>query len=324
MVHYNNGNIGSLTHDSSVQNTSETTNHIYLHPKSAPLEYEEWMRKVGSLLQVGMEYTSIKPVLDLLVAAIEPERVFIVSNPPIEEHQIAACIEIILIVDDDKIFRCSLNSFIQLACLKMHHATISVHSSREMERGLREGHIYYSTHCKEDFLVFSGSPYRLNQTAQDKLDEIYRDVEESFNEGMQKAEEFWKLACELENNAQHNHAALMLHQGVEQVYRSILWAVGRESPSTHRLKKLRRRAAVFVPQITQAGLNKYDLEHLDMAYTSLVYHCFDIREVCDVLSLCTDVRQLIQIAGGAIQIKINRLSGNVRIPRADSGTAEVE
>jgi|GEM_PF-2111628 len=317
MTHYNNGNIGHLNHDSSVQNTTHTVNHIYLHPESTSLEYNDWMRKIGSLLHIGLEYAIIKPVLELLVAAIEPERMFVLGNPAIEEHQIKAGIEIILIVDERKNSCSSVRAFVELACIKAVNVTVSVHRASKMEAGLKDGHTYYSTHCKEDYLVFSASRYRLNETPQHRIKEIYKQVEKTFYEGLLKAEDLRNLAVELENDNQHHHAAVMLHQAAEQVYRSILWTMGRESPATHRLKKLQQKAAVFVPQICQAGPGKADLESLDLAYTSLVGPCFGMTEGCVISNLNIKVKQLIQVAMAAFNNQQSRFCGHAHTAHPD-------
>src|SRR3546814_11424249 len=61
--------------DFSTHDDSQTTNHIYLHPGPNQGEFDNWMRRIGSLLQVGADYTALRPVLDLIIARTEERRV---------------------------------------------------------------------------------------------------------------------------------------------------------------------------------------------------------------------------------------------------------
>jgi HEPN domain-containing protein len=306
MIHNNHGSIGRLNADNS--NTQQTTNHIYLSTGANTIEFNEWKQKIGSLLHIGIEYAGIKPLLDLIIAVIEPQRIFIISNPPIEEYNIKSSIEVILAVDKSNNHD-SIKSFLKVACIQSNDITISIHPSRTLESALKSGHLYYSSHCKEEYLVFSGSRYRLYETPTHLIQEFGKDSHREFYEGISNAEEFWNLANDLNNNKQYNLAALMLHQSVEQAYRSILWAIKRESTSSHLIKNIERKAAICIPQISQTIPNKANLEYLDMAYDSQVYPHFDIEQLCDVPNLCLDVKQLIQVSISAFQNKHEMLFG---------------
>lgn len=308
MIHNNHGSIGRLNTDNS--NTQQTTNHIYLSAGANTLEFNEWKQKIGSLLHIGIEYSGIKPLLDLIIAVIEPQRIFMLSHPPIEEYNIKASIEIILAIDRLNNHG-SVKSFLKVACMQSSDVTISIHPSRTLESALESGHLYYSSHCKEQYLVFSGSRYRLYETPSDTIKEFGKDSHREFYEGINNAEKFWNLANDLNNNKQYNPAALMLHQSVEQVYRSILWAIKRESTSSHLLRNIERKAAVCMPQISQTIPNKSNLEHLDMAYDSQIYPHFDIEELCEIPDLCLEVKQLIQVSIAAFQNKHEMLFGKV-------------
>ncbi len=83
----------------SETNQATTTNHIYLHPGERSGEFERWMREIGGLLQIDREYSSLKPLLDLIVAVLEPRRMFLIPHPAIEKYDVKACVEIILVLE---------------------------------------------------------------------------------------------------------------------------------------------------------------------------------------------------------------------------------
>src|SRR3546814_14485107 len=82
--------------DFSTHDDSQTTNHIYLHPGPNQGEFDNWMRRIGSLLQVGADYTALRPVLDLIIAGFEPERLFLIPHPAFPELDVDACIEFLV------------------------------------------------------------------------------------------------------------------------------------------------------------------------------------------------------------------------------------
>src|SRR3546814_12020317 len=60
--------------DFSTHDDSQTTNHIYLHPGPNQGEFDHWMRRIGSLLQVGADYTALRPVLALIIEVFEDRK----------------------------------------------------------------------------------------------------------------------------------------------------------------------------------------------------------------------------------------------------------
>lgn len=308
-MNYNNGPNSQSTDNSRITTTTTTTNHIYLHPGPNQSEFDNWMRQVGSLLHIAAEHSRIKPILDLLIAAIEPERIFLLSYPAITAQNIKGGIELILIVDKINYPIKSVFSFVKLTCFKTSNLIVSVHSSSKMERGLSAGHPYYSTHCTEENLIFSGNSYRLLKTHCDLIDRLKIEVSEIFHEGINKATELFELANDLEKKARYNQAALMLHQCAEQVYRTVLLSIGQHIPSYHRLEKLERKAAYFMPQIYDIITDKSNLEILNSAYESHTLHRFEMEDLCDISILSADVKNLLQLSSIIFEDKKNRMFG---------------
>lgn len=295
--------------DFSTSNNTNTVNHINITPETNPSEFSKWTRQTGSLLHIASEYTGLKPVLDLIVAAIEPERIFLLSHPAMEEFEIKSCKEILLVVDEEKIqSKAALKGLIRLACMRQQDVILSFHSSNEMESGLNNGHAYYSSHCKEEFLVFSGSRYRLSQTSEEVMVELSNEITETFDLEIKQAFLFLDAARQNADNKVYNISALMLHQCLEKLYMAIIGIFGSYLPKTHNLFKLKTMAAKYYPQISEI-IDESVLESLSMAHESATARYFDISEILDVVSLLDDVENVLKVSVAIFEQKIKSLFG---------------
>lgn len=312
-TYYNNGNggaihsSGDITHNTT--HNSETTNHIYLDPHINQGEYDNWMRQIGSLLQISAQYASLKPILELIIASIEPNRIFLLDSPPIPEHGVAGCTEIILAIDMDSTpSKKVLDGFLRLCCTRMQDVILSFHSSQQVEVGLENGHPYYSTHCKEEFLVFSASPYRLPKTPEAILPNLKAEILESYEKNTAKASTFLDNAKQNKKKQTHNLVALMLHQCLEQLYMSTIHAFGGDCPKSHNLVKLKTKASKYLPQIRHY-IDASTLEFLTTAHQSLTAHRFDVDEILDISTLLDEADVLLKTVRTIFNKRIERMFG---------------
>ncbi|SHG07170.1 hypothetical protein [Pedobacter caeni] len=275
-----------------------TTNHIFLSPVSNELEYENWTRQIGSLLQIGNQLANLKPILDLLIALVEPERMFLLNHEAITDYDIKASTEIVLVINREKKLSSDkpLRTISKVACFQNNNVLLSVHSSTKLDGYLTDGHPYYSSHFKEKHLVFSGTMYRLLQTPQEVLTEIKKIAKDVFEKGIEKTQDTLERAIECEEKNMLNLSALMIHQSLEQIFRTILWTFEHfPFNGTHNLFKLQKHACLYMPQLFGI-IDKSSLECLYMAYQSQAMDRFDISEVLDISILCNKVQTLINIA----------------------------
>src|SRR5690606_31285047 len=98
-----------------------TTNHIYLHPGHQSGEFENWMRKIGGLLQINSEYLQLKPLLDMIIALLEPSRLFLIPHPSIEKFDVKPTIEILLVLNHRQDFNHEklVERILNVACMKI-------------------------------------------------------------------------------------------------------------------------------------------------------------------------------------------------------------
>lgn len=275
--------------------STRTTNHIYLHPGHHSGEFENWMRKIGGLLQIGSEATHLKPLFNLLVSVIEPERIFLYTFPEISENRIKAYTEVLLLVDTERNNQVdALNGFIKLACYKYHDVMISLRTTSHVtDLKIDDMTGYEILHFREDFLIFSNSPYRLNVFTKEQLHESYAKVLRLFIDHHEKATKGFEMAKLLLEQKQTYQAYVFLTSMMEQLYNAIIYAfdplysyyVGVS------LSQLRTKASTYLPQlfatdnrsdkIIELSLYLSDRNRFSEEY--LVEHFIDCFEIADEL-----------------------------------------
>lgn len=282
-----------------------TTNHIYLSPASNKLDYESWMKQVGSLLQIRSQFADLKPFLDLVIAIVEPERMFLLSHDAIADYDIKEITEIVLVISrGDKSSYKTLRTISKLACFRNNNVLLSIHTSKKLNDSLTEGHPYYSSQLKEKHLVFSGSSYRLLETPQNVLDMLKKAIIDLFEKGIAKSYATLERAIECEKRNMSNLSALMLHQSVEQLFRTILWAFDHYPfYGSHNVYKLQKYVRIYMPQLFGI-IEKSNLKSLNMAYQSQAMDRFDMSEIEDMSILCEKVEMLLNFAKSAFARKL--------------------
>lgn len=169
--------------------STRTTNHIYLHPGHHSGEFENWMRKIGGLLQINREYSQLKPLLDMIIALLEPSRLFLIPHPSIEGFDINPTIEIILVLNlrQDSNHEKLVQRILNVACMKISSVVINIFFDDEWNSETEYGHSYYTAHCRSKFLIFSGSPYRIQELDQADIKRVQEIITNRFQDQIVKS-----------------------------------------------------------------------------------------------------------------------------------------
>lgn len=306
--HMNNGGV-ARDNDFSTRTNTQTTNHIYLHPDPSQGEFDNWMRQIGSLLQVASEYTAIRPVLELITASLEPQRLFIVEHPPLPEHDTEACTEIMVVMEKQITSKKLTKGMLKMACLGHKNVFVNFETTINFERNIDNGHLHYCALCREENLVFSGSPYRLPKPLVKTIDELKAELPERFNQLMLQADRLLAEAKRLIENQSSNLAALMLHQCLEYLYKNILFMYSRDLYKTHRLARLQRKVRKFFPQLV-AQIDEASLDLLDSAYDLITTPHYDVKEIWNAQAVFEDVERTLKIAKAVFEMRIELLFGD--------------
>ncbi|MDF2478965.1 MAG: hypothetical protein K0S24_4448 [Sphingobacterium sp.] len=315
------GSVGAIYHGSvnRSQNQTTTTNHIHLHPGERSGEFERWMREIGGLLQIDREYLALKPLLDLIVAVVEPNRIFLIPHPAIEKYQVKPYVEIILILDgreyDVDRNEPIVKSILELACIKQSTVVFNIHSGDQWEAEMEDGYFYNVAHCRSKFLVFSGSPYRLAEPKADSLKSFQDNFSSKFNNQIRITEHFLErcktLLCE--GDIVPDLAYTLFSSCLKQIYRTVIGALSFDIPSLNRSsKKLEEMAAKVLPKL-RGQLSKNADVYLNFGGDYLEARDGEIIGMEHYVSYVTELECLLDIAKISFAQKMVVLFGSNEI-----------
>lgn len=296
---------GGVSHDNDF--STHTVNHIHLHPSAITTEYDTWLKQTGSLLQTSAVHASLQPLLQLLALTLEPERIFLLPYTTAfnnTEHHYA---EIIVAVDTQTINEKAAQIFTNIAAFKMQQVHIAVHTAEQMEAGLAAGNLYYTIACRERFLVFSGSPYKLQPVLQEQLQALATSAKESFQQGIANINELFKTAKACKKEAVMS--LIILRSVIEQLCRTVLYSFGEKDISFTSLWQLMQPCIFYLPALAATLPEKKILDALDnvSAYHSNIFSGFD--EATSITNLFDMVEAIITNTTQAFESKLMLLSG---------------
>lgn len=223
----------------------QAMHHLTLHDKILKLIEAAW-----SLLQ---RQPAIKKVLDtdkqdhvnsilsLIVAAIKPERVFLLGTNPLD----------FLIVIADNIRR-RLNEYetiVEFAYLNDERANASIIKSAALLKYLQEGHIFYSRVCQPANVLYEQTSASPLPIASKNLESLTETSIRHFEVGYNRAEAFLKSATYHQNQRENELAAFALHQTVELAARALILTLTGKDIQTHDLNLLKKQSVRCVPQL---------------------------------------------------------------------------
>jgi hypothetical protein len=258
-----------------------TTNHIYLHPGHHSGEFENWMRKIGGLLQIDKEYSQLKPLLDMIIALLEPSRLFLIPHPSIERFDIKTTIEILLVLNhrQDSNHEKLVERILNVACMKISSVVLNIFSEDEWDSETEDEHFYYSAHCRSKFLVFSGSPYRIQELDQPDIKRVQEVITNRFQDQVIKSK---AMLAQIEGLYNEQISSDLLYgiasACIKQFYRMVAMPFLLDLPVLNRShKKLRKMATRITPQaesLPEKNIELYsiwDNEELDEEIKRDVY-----------------------------------------------------
>src|SRR5690606_25477506 len=119
------------------------------------------------------------PVLELIIAVFEPERLFLIPHPALPELDVDAYIELLVVMGGSKVNSKKLTKgMLDLACFQQKNVVMYFETAIKIERGIEDGHPHFCTVCTEEHLVFSGSPYRLAKPTEETLGRLKDELPE--------------------------------------------------------------------------------------------------------------------------------------------------
>jgi len=292
-------------------NNSQTTNHIYLHPGPNQGEFDNWMRKIGSLLQVASEHSALKSVLELITAVFEPQRLFLITHSALPELNVESYTEILVVLDENEITSKKITKHtLNLACFRQQRVVVNFETAAKFERAISQGQPHHCLFCNEETLVFSGSPYRLQLPSIETLDEVKTELSEKLDWLFAQADVYLSEANRLKDQSS-NLAALMLHHCLEFLYKNVLVMCTHKFYNTHRLAKLHAKVEKYMPQVS-AKLSAAAIDVLDKTLVVITTPYYSVDKVWGAEGVFEEVDNALKVAKAVIEKRTEPLFGGSR------------
>lgn len=117
-----------------------------------------------------------------------------------------------------------------------------VHSRREVNTYLKEGHYFFSDIRKEGIVLYELDDEPLAEPQPPSLADSLQSAREHFSQRAETAHNLWRLAATAHHAGMLKEAAFLLHQSLEQDYACVLLTLTNYAPPSHNIKFLRSLA----------------------------------------------------------------------------------
>jgi HEPN domain-containing protein len=249
--------------------------------------------------------TDLDSIIALIVKAIAPERIYLLSKSPMD----------LLIVMPDKSQRpfSEYEHLIEIVGMNHEGFYFSLHSSAELHKQLQKGHILYSIRCTPGKLIYDNGFAPELPLAAIRLNELRKEAKERFTSGFQKAAAFLSAANQQYASGDREMAAFMLHQAAELALRALILSLTGQDIRTHEIKQLLKNCQRCAPSLKSIFLNVREQEErllhvLESSYKNARYsNQFKISEE-DLQRLMQLITLLLENAEQVFAEKMNELS----------------
>lgn len=288
----------------------EYTTNVFINAGADTAEIRHWKEKLISIAaQIPERADNLKPIIQLIVTAIAPTKIYMIKHDGIEGMEADTFIDLLVIIPGN----CStpfteLEPILEMAYLKDQRVCCSLHNEGNLIEGLRNGHIFYSLHCIPENLVYDDKAVTYPAAMPTALQEMKSRILQQFTFTFKKALDFNKSAVYLYENAPSHIITFMLHQAVELTYRGILQCLNGYDKKTHEIRALKRHVRRCAPQLNSffpdnTEEEKRLLDILENAYLKARYENEYILPEGDLPVLFERVTQLQEAATRIIEIR---------------------
>lgn len=213
---------------------------VYLHDQLNKLvEAASLIHQRRHILGPFTGERNLDAVVAFIVGTIAPERIFLLSKSPID----------LLIVMPNKP-QSSFKEYerpIEVAAVGQDEFYFSLHSSAELHRLLQEGHIFYSSRCTSENIVYDNGFARQLPPLSPSIGELKQEAERRFRSGLRKGKAFFESAKFHHSRGEVEMAAFMLHQATELSLRALIFSLTGQDVRTHDIRTLLKQCRRCIP-----------------------------------------------------------------------------
>ena len=296
------------------QPTAATVNHIYVMPDNSLDQHNSWIEKINSLVHTASDNIRLKPIVDLLITAISPERIFMISYKGLPQHRIDSYTEILVIVDDDEdIDEDQYLDFVKMAFSQHPDILVSLDSASEVRGHLQFGSPYHCSHFRNQFQVYSRKRSIITEMDQDQLDKLKAEADARFLATFSKAQQLFAVADKFLKEDKMDLGAFILYQTLHLLYQSVINTFKGPIPETFSAAEYQKLAEEYLPTLARNNRFTHLLDRLEQACSLQGQLNFQNSKVSMEL-LLIEVDILMNICETAITCKLSQFDSPSAMP----------
>ncbi len=226
-----------------------SVNYLTLYDAIEKLVEAAWLllqsqRKEGINSAVKSGGESLSSILQLITAAMQPERIFLLS------HKEGQLIDLLIVMPDTsaKPFN-YYEAIITTVCCGIAEVSFSLHLSSRLEKQVSEGHPFYRLVCTEDKLVYSAEGTAVPLPSSGSQEEFKAKAQQQFNLGFARSETFFESAKGSLESGDVATAMFFLHQSAELSLRALIRSLSGNEVKEHSLGILAKHIRRFSPAL---------------------------------------------------------------------------
>ena len=312
------GNLSNEGHHASASgndlSTTSTVNHYYLMPDKSLDQFNSWREKINSFVYTASDNIRLKPIVDLLITAISPERIFMISYKGLPQHRIDNYTEILVTLDDDEdIDEDQYLDFVKLAFSRHPDILVSLGGASEVRGYLQFGSPYHCSHFRNQFQVYSRKRSAITEMDQDQLDKLKAEANTRFLTTFSKAQQLFEVAEEFLKEENPDLGAFILYQTLHLLYQSVINTYKGPIPETFSAAEYQKLAEEYLPIMARNNRFTHLFDRLEQACSLQGQPNFQNCKVSMEL-LLIDVSILMNICETAITCKLSQFDSPSAMP----------
>ncbi len=298
----------------SDQPTAATINHIYVMQDNSLDRNDSWTGKITSLARDASNQFRLKPIVDLLITAISPERIFMINYKGLPQHRIDSYTEILVTVDDDEdIDEDQYLDFVRLAFSRHPDILVSLGGASEVRGYLQFGSPYHCSHFRNQFQVYSRKRSAISEMDQDQLDKLKAEADARFQTTFAKGRELLAIADEFLKKEKLDLGAFILYQTLHLLYQSVINTFKGPIPETFSAAEYQKVAEDYLPIIARNNRFSHLLDRLEQACSLQGQRNYQNSKVSMELPLI-EIDILMNICETAITCKLSQFDSPSAMP----------
>jgi len=153
---------------------------IFINSDSDAQEIRVWNERLNSVLQqVPSKADLFKPIIQFLVTAISPTKIYMMQNE--DSQRRSAYIDLLIVISGKaEVSFTELEPILDIVYLKDQRVSCSLHNEGSVLEGLRNGHIFYSLNFIPENLVYDDKVLSYPVTSLEALQKMKQKALEKF------------------------------------------------------------------------------------------------------------------------------------------------